>query len=652
MSARRFALIAALALAVIFVAANLTANVWFRGARLDLTENRLYTLSAGSQQVLRELREPVEITFYFSSDAAAIDPELSAFGGRVRELLQTFQARSGGMLRVVEVNPEPYTAEEDAARTAGMSPVTLREGADPVYLGVGGASAVDDRRALPFLDPRREPFLEYDLTRLIYVLDNPDPVRAALITSLPLDPESAADPNGQGDGSPMSVFAAQFGAVMDVEVLPPDFTDIPEDVDLVAVIHPPPLSEAQVFALDQFVLRKGRAFIALDPASILSLGAPQSPFGPAPTPQSSRLDRLLSAWGVEMTREVVMDRQGGFAVPVSDPSGRQLTLRYPLFLQVAPDRMARDNLITADLERDVVFGLAGGLRVSDREGRTAETLARTSGETMLQPAEFALSQPDPMMLEQMWSGTQRAEILAVQLSGTLQSAFPEGAPEGAALSATGESAPLTESATPAEVVVFADTDFLLDQFYVDPAASSFVFDNGALALNALDRLGGAQALIALRSRAPANRRMTMIDDLEQQARQEFQRRLDEAEAAQRATEQRLAELQAGRVAGGPLSGEAGGDLSPEEQRELGRFLLEAERLGREVRTIRGQLRRDVDQVQATVTGLNLWLAPLLVAAAGVFLFARRSRRGVRRRSGEAAGASPKTPATPAEGDAA
>jgi ABC-type uncharacterized transport system involved in gliding motility auxiliary subunit len=263
-----------------------------------------------------------------------------------------------------------------------------------------------------------------------------------------------------------------------------------------------------------------------------------------------------------------------------------------------------------DLEAPVAEGAGSG--------------CHAGAETMREAAAFALSQPDPMMLEQMWRGAARAEILALQVSGALPSAF--AAAPATAAPADAAAGHLAQSAASAQVVLVADSDFLLDQLYVDPSAANFLFDNAAFSLNAIDQLGGSDALIALRSRAPANRRMTVVDDLEQQAREAFQRRLEEAEAAQRATEDRLAALQARGGGSGFFTGDAGAELTPEESRELSRFLIEAERLGGEVRAIRRDLRREVDRLETTITGLNLWLAPLLVAAIGVFFFWRRSRR--------------------------
>jgi ABC-type uncharacterized transport system involved in gliding motility auxiliary subunit len=622
MSGRRFALVVGAALLLLVIAINLVGGVWLRNARLDLTERQLYSLSAGSKQVLANLAEPLELRFYFSREAASGDPQITAYAARVRELLQSFVAHANGRLRLVEIDPEPFSEEEQQARLAGLQPFQP-PGADPIFLGLSGANAVDDRRQIPGLDPSRETFLEYDITRLIYDLDNPDPVKVALITSLPIDPQGTG---GFMDQGRPQVFAEQLGSLMQVETLTPDFTAIPADTDVLVIIHPWPMNPAQEYAVDQFVLRKGRAFFALDPASVMSLTGPDpnNPFGPPPPPRASNLAGLLGAWGVEMSADVVLDREGGFRLGAPDPSGQSSAMTYPLFLQITPDRMDRDNMITGQLGRDVVFGLAGALSVSERQGRTATTLARTAGDTMRLPPEMALQQPDPMQLEQMWQGIAKAEIVGLQLSGTLATAYPNGPPAEAGLPTDAER--LTQSATPAEVVIFSDADWVMDQFYINPTDGSFVFDNLFLALNAIDRLGGSDALISLRSRAPASRRMTQVDQMEADAREAYQLRLESAEAEQRATEERLATLQSRGQGSGFFNGDMNAELTPEEQSEMNRFLSRAEQLGDEVRQIRRDLRRNVDRLQAWVVGLNVWLGPLLVGLLGVFVFTRRARR--------------------------
>ncbi len=406
MSARRYALFAALALFIAFVASNVIANSWFRSWRLDLTENHLYSISEGTQQTLNELTEPVQLTLYYSRDAAQPLPQLQAYASRVREMLQTFEARSHGRVRFTEVNVEPFTEAEDAASEAGVQAVRPYEGADPIYFGLVGANAIDDTRTVPLFDPQREAFLEYELTRLIYELENPERTRVALITSLPLDPAAAADPTNPGATS-QSVFAAEMGRLLDVTKLAPDFTEIPSTVDVLAIIHPGALSAQQLYAIDQFILRHGRAFIALDPASMQAAMSSTGfdPFNPVlPPPTASSLEPLLSAWGVSMAPTVVLDLEGALPVSVQDPTtGQTGQAPQPLFFQVPAERLDSEDLMTAWLRRGINFGLSGGLaRRTELDGVSVVPLVRTSGHTMRLPAEQALMRPTPMDIMNMW----------------------------------------------------------------------------------------------------------------------------------------------------------------------------------------------------------------------------------------------------------
>lgn len=639
MSARRFALLAALAFAIMFAASNLIANSWLRSWRLDLTEDRLYTLSEGTRRTLDDLSEPVELTLYYSRDAAALRPDLQAYAARVREMLQSFQSRSRGRIRFVEVDVEPVSEEEDAAVEQGLQAFRPFEGADPIYLGLTGANAIDDRRGIPFFDPQREPFLEYEITRLIFELENPEPTRVALITSLPLDPQLAAIPQF---ASPARVFADELGRLLEVEVLAGDFQQIP-DVDVLAIIHPGDLNLGQLYAIDQFILRKGRAFIALDPASLMALqGGGGNPFAPTPqaSPSSSQaLAPLFERWGVTMTAAVVMDREGALPVPVEGPDGQQTQAPQPLFFVVPADEgLDRDDLMTAWLNRGINFGLAGGLSASARDGVTTHALVRTSGETARMPASQAMAAPSPYDIFATWQSAGRRETIALRLSGSLETAFPDGRPpapppvEGEPAPPAPEVAePLTRSATPAELVIVADTDFLADDFYVDPRNNTAAADNGSFALNAIDVLGGSDALVSLRSRASTPRRLDVVEDMEREAIANIRNRQQQLQADLEQTEAQLAELQARGQGSGFLSGNANAELTEDENAAIERFRRRVIEVRGELRGVERNLRGDIDRLQALVAFINVWMAPLAVALGGLFLFWRSQRRGGARR---------------------
>ncbi len=640
MSGRRFALIAALALFVIFIAGNLIANTWFRTWRLDLTENQLYSLSDGTERTLDALTEPVELRFYFSRDAASSFPSVQTYGARVREMLQTFQARSNGRVRFVEINVEPFSEEEDQAVEAGIEPRQVMEGADPIYMGLAGANAIDDQVPIPFLDPSREAFLEYEITRLIYELESPDLPRIGLITSLPMNP---GDESAAMFGQRQSMFETELGRTMNVEKLDIGFTAIPEGIDVLAIIHPGPLSPPQLYAIDQFILRHGRAFIALDPASMQAqrnAGGmdPFSMMGGAPS--SSNLDPLLERWGVAMTREVVLDLDGALEVQTQDPqSGQPVNAPQPLFFRVPPAQRDAEDMLMAWFSRDMNFGLAGALTWSEREGVTITPLASTSGRTRRIAAERALMQPSPFELLMDWPPGGRIETIALRLSGNLETAYPNGAPapepvelaEGvpppaAPPAPTGEA--LTRSATPAELVIVSDADFLDDAFYVDGGGIPRA-DNGAFALNALDILSGSDALVSLRARAPSERRMEMVDAMERDARRRIQSREEELESEYAETQQRLAQLRAGGRGSGFFAGDLGAELTTEERAEIDRLERQIVQVRTEQRAVGRELLGDIDRLEALIVFINVWLAPLLIACVGLYLFWRRQRRARR-----------------------
>jgi ABC-2 type transport system permease protein len=577
-------------------------------------------------RTLDGLSEPLELTLYYSRDGAASAPQVQAYGARVREMLQSFAARSRGQVRFVEVNVEPFSEEEDQAQEAGVEPVRLVEGGDPFYFGLVGANAINDKRTIAFFDPQREAFVEYEITRLIYELENPDRTRVGLITSLPLDPSAQQMQGGQ------PLFASEMGRLMDVTKLAPDFTDIP-DVDVLAIIHPAPLTPAQAYAIDQFILRKGRAFIALDPASLIAQQAAGQSFDPFnPPPQqaltASNLDPLLARWGVTMTREVVLDLENALPVQAQDANGQPVNAPQPLFFRVPAAQLDREDLMTAWLQRDINFGLAGGLSWSERPGVEAHALARTSAQTMRMAAAMAMLRPTPQQVLQDWVPGGRIETVAVRLTGTLETAFPNGPPEGAAL-LEGQQA-LSQSATPAQLVIVSDVDFLADDFYVGPQGA--VADNASFALNAIDILGGSDALVSLRSRAPSTRRMELVERMEADAQRRIERRQQELQTELDETEQQLAELQARGRGSGFFSGDLGAELTPEERGAIDRFRERVVSVRGELRGVERDLRRDIDQLKAAVVFVNVWLAPLLIAGGGLFLFWRRQRRakGARR----------------------
>ena len=286
---------------VVFFTVNVLSHVAFRSARFDLTEQRLYTLTEGSRNILQGLDEPVTLRVYLSKKLAVELPGIQGYTNRVLELVQEYEQASAGNLILHVIDPEPFSEEEDRAVGYGLRGVPLDQGNTQFYFGLVGTNATDDQELIPFFQQSREEFLEYDLTKLVYRLGNPKQKVVGLLSTLPLDggPQMPF-PQAPGGSAPWMIMDS-IRELMEVKVLDKAVTEIPEAVDVLMVVHPKQLGEPTLYAIDQFVLRGGRAVVFVDPHSEADrvLPNPQNPMD-MQAPRNSDLGRVFDAWGIEL----------------------------------------------------------------------------------------------------------------------------------------------------------------------------------------------------------------------------------------------------------------------------------------------------------------------------------------------------------------
>ena len=171
--------------AILFIAVNVLANTVLKGAQIDLTEGDLYTVSEGTRRLLGSLEEPVTIRLYYSRRLGEVAPRYGAYYARVHELLDRYVALSGGKLSVELLEPEPFSDAEDRAVADGLQGLPLSQAGETGYFGLAGSNTIDGHTVIPFFNLEREPFLEYDLTKLIHGLANPDRPVLGVISALP-----------------------------------------------------------------------------------------------------------------------------------------------------------------------------------------------------------------------------------------------------------------------------------------------------------------------------------------------------------------------------------------------------------------------------------------------------------------------------------
>jgi len=620
--------------------------------RLDLTADRTYTLSAGTRTLLAKIEEPITLHLYFSRSLRD-NPRISYiknYATRVEELLRQYASASGGRIKVVVTDPKPDTPEEEAATRARITGQPLGDGTK-LFLGLVATQA-DQEKSIAFLAPDREPYLEYDLSKLVHSVQLVSKPKLGLLSGLPLRAPAFSMPGMQREQG--QVVAQEWEQNFEIVEIQPTATELPAGLDALAVVHPQNVSDTLQFAIDQFVLAGKPLFLAVDPSSrhMAAQSRQMGMYGAQPQNTASDLPRLLAAWGVAFdSKRIVGDLDLAYLAQTQDG-----TVSMPAWLGLQSANFGKDFL-PADGIKDLLLLEAGSFALNPPAGLVATPVLQTgtrSGEFDAFMMQFGQGADIARQLKP--DGKPR--VLAALLRGTFKTAFPEGAPKPAespkpgdktpetgnekteALSAApGASVPkpetqnsnpaspaaLAASAQPGTVFLIADTDWLLDessldQRYLQAGIAYPINDNLAFGTNVVDFLGGSRDLINLRGKGTAQRPFEVIRRMELAAQAAYQDRLDELDARLQSVQQRLTELLQNQ------KGQTRLVATPEMQAEIEQFRVEEAKMKSERRQIRLSLREGIERLQNTLIALNLLVVPGCVAAAGIWFFRRRTRR--------------------------
>jgi ABC-type uncharacterized transport system involved in gliding motility auxiliary subunit len=623
-----------LAGAAAFLALNLLADRTLRGVRADLTENGLYTVTEGSRNLVRGLQEPVTLRLYYSESLAADIPNIRSYAQRVRGLLEEYVAASDGQLTLAVLDPEPFSETEDAAVAAGIEGMPLNDLGDQLYFGLEASGSTDEREVIPFLDPRREESIEYDVSRILHKLGHTDRPVLAVVSALPLGGQEAAPWTGQPGSEPYFVYE-ELQDLYDVRLLQPGATELPEDTEILLVAHPKGASEHMLYAIDQFILRGGHALLFVDPFCDVDVpppdpGNPMAQFG---ADRSSNLDRLFATWGLEVPADVFAgDRGSALTMPAGE---RRQPIAHIYYPQLQAESIDAKDVVTANVP-NLVLGMPGILRAREDAAVQLTPLFRTSPDVAEVPTSAVQFMPDPQRLLAEFAPTGTPFTIGARVHGTVKTAFPEGRPSGAPPPAEGEEpAPpegadpdfVAESREPINVIVVADADLLADRYWVSreqlfgQTLAVVRAGNGDFVLGALDNLSGSNDLISIRSRAATRRPFKVMEELRRDAEQRFAEREQELTAQLQETNRKLAELQVKKDGGTSLI------LSPEQSAEIERFQAERLATRKALRDVQYDLRKDIERLETWIKVVNIGLVPLLLGIVALALLGwRRQRR--------------------------
>lgn len=598
-----------LLIALAFLLFNAFSGLVFTHARLDLTEQKLYTISEGTKTILEGLDKPIELDFFYSDEATKGLVALRNYARRVEELLRAYERESGGKLKLHVVDPEPFSEEDDRAAELGLQAVPLNQGGDKVYFGLAATNAEGRTQSIPFFALDQEEFLEYELSRLVQSLASPQMPVVGVLSDLPIT--GGFDMRTQQATPPWTVLE-QIRQLFHIESLERNVDMIPANVSVLMLVHPKALPEPTLYAIDQFVMRGGKLLVFLDPYSEADPGMGFMPGEPGDG-KGSNLTPLLKAWGVHMAPDrVVLDAANAMSVGVGE---ERRPVRHPGWLSLPQQTMDTDDVTTASLE-SLTMATAGFLEPLENATTRFTPLVQSSTYAMPIEAQRFATLENPEVLLRDLEPTGERYTLVARIQGPARSAYPDGI--------EGRKDGLKDSAS-INVIAVADTDLLADRMWVQ--VQDFFgqrmpqpwADNGTFVVNALDNLSGTDALISVRSRGRFARPFVVVEELQRQAENRFREKEEALQQRLAATEAQLAELQ------GPNADGAIG-LTAEQQAALQRYMQEKLRIRKELREVRYQLNADIDALGRLLKFFNIALVPLVLTLVVLLTCLWRRRR--------------------------
>jgi ABC-type uncharacterized transport system involved in gliding motility auxiliary subunit len=622
------------AMAIILVAVNVLAGVFKQ--RVDLTKERAFTLSPGTRAILSKLDTPIKIRFYCTQgDPSAETVFLRTYAKHVEDLLAEYRQASHGKLTIEKYDPQPDSDAEDSARLDGVEGQMLRNG-EKFYLGLAVVQ-LDEKESMPFLDPNRERLLEYDLSRAITRVGTPEKPVIGIMTPLPVSgtPSNPMMMRMGQQGQQPWVIVNELKNDFNVQRVAMDVDKIDEAIKLLLVIHPREITDKAQFAIDQFIMRGGKLIAFLDPLPMMDTKEQNEMLGSMPNSGSS-LDKLLKAWGLSFdTTKVVADMN--YKMQLAGRNGQPQDA--PAVMAVNGQGLNSEDIVTSQLD-NVWLPYAGAFVGTPVQGLKETVLLKSTKDSQLVDGFMAHLSGENVMKEFKPTGTQYA--LAVRLTGTFKTAFPNGQPEdkkeepkkdGEKKDADTQpeakkiSDSLKETKGENTVILVGDADMLYDRVALQPVQTLFgtayspANGNLSFAQNAVEQLTGDSNLIGVRSRATVSHPFTRVKAIEAAANEKFQSEIKQLEDNASESQRKINELQQQKK-----DKDQRFILSPEQQTELANLRKQEVETRKHLKQVQKDLRKEVVSLQTRVKWLNILAVPIAVMFSGIVIAVVKRRK--------------------------
>ncbi len=611
------------ALILIVVFGNLLVSSFGIGHRgLDFTENKVHTLSDGTRSILKELQAPVIIRYYASRSTAYMPEEMKLHMRHVDDLLKEYSTLAGGKLRVQNLDPQPDTDAEDSANLDGISGQRIND--ENLYFGLA-ISCLDKTTTLPFLDPRDETMLEYQLSKSVAEVSATRKPVIGVMSAFDLEGAPAMMP-GQPP-TPGWIIYQQLKQTFEIRNLTMTPESInPKEINAVLLFHPAGISPAAEFAVDQYLLQGGTVIACLDAFSVSAqmVGGGNPMMGGGGVAPTSTLPTLLKTWGVSFESSQVLG-DGTYATTLNGNRKGVAVLTLPK--EAMPQK---EDVITRNLESVTLF-LPGAFTKTGGGGVSVNTLIKSSDNAALVDSMKA-SQLDPSLSTTMQRAGHSYDLV-LSLSGSFKSAFPDGKPaepkpEGEPKPEEKKADSLKEATTPGNVFLIADVDAFYDRFaysvqnFGGMQMVSPTNGNASLLMNILDQSAGSPYLIGARSRSATRRPFKVIQEMEDKFDKEVGADIAKIREKEKVAIDKLQALQAAKSKlNDPIA-------SSEQEAEIKKLTSEQLKASKEIREKEKGLKSQKDTLTGRITLLNVAGMPIVVTlfAIGLFIVRRGKTR--------------------------
>ena len=601
----------------LFIATIILANTAFTTWRIDLTENKLFTLSKGTKNILNNLDEPVQLDFYFSQKAMNDFPLLANYGVRVRDMLEEFTAHANGKLILNIIEPETFSEAEDQAVASGLRTVSVNATSDRVYFGLVGANSTDDEKVIPFFQSNRESALEYDLTKLVYNLAYPDKRVVGIYSQLPM-----ISSRGDKTTETWTIINA-LKEFFEVVNLNENIEALNEKIDVLMLVHPKKIKRENLYIIDQYLLKGGKAIIFLDPLAEQDRTQPDATTPDVMPILYSYLDELLEKWGIEIAKEkIVADINAAMRVQASSPRGPQ-EIDYLPWLRLTEKNFNVDDFSTSELNL-IHMGTVGSIEIIEEEKLEITPLIESSKQSTKLERDLILFQRDPTVILSNFKSDDKKLLIAARLKGRAESVFLEDQKNNDEI--IKDDSFVDEGDL--NVILVSDTDILADHFWIrkqDMLGVSVpqpVSNNGDFVINSIENLSGNTDLISLRGRGKYSRPFLKVETIRKQAESKFREREKELQVTLQETEKKIQQLQQEQ------GNEKSYLLNNKLTAEIDKFRNERLATRKELRSVQHDLRKNIEKLGSQLRFINIGLIPLLITVLALLIGIYRANRRI------------------------